>query len=110
RVGRENSQPPEVLGFQDGIGKEPMAQQPLPWPAFPLDHVPHEESQSDTLYLITGSSGAGKTTWCQQWVMAAQASSWRVGGLLSCPVMEGGEKVAIDLVDLTSGTRRPLAY
>lgn len=86
-----------------------MKQQPIKWPASLLDHFPYEKNQSNNLFLITGDIGVGKTTLCQQWIDSARAAGWRVGGLLSPPVMAGGQKAAIDLVDLTSGERRQLA-
>ncbi|MCB9420029.1 MAG: DUF2478 domain-containing protein [Ardenticatenaceae bacterium] len=86
-----------------------MKQQPSEWPAFSLDHFPHEQNQSHNLCLITGDIGVGKTTWCQGWIDAARADGWRVGGLLSLPIMADGQKIAIDLVDLASGEQRRLA-
>lgn len=86
-----------------------MKQQPIKWPASLLDHFPYEKNQSNNLYLITGDIGVGKTTWCQCWIDWARAAGWRVGGLLSPPVMADGQKVAIDMVDLASGERQPLA-
>lgn len=59
--------------------------------------------------LITGPSGAGKTTWCQQMVAQLRASGVRVAGLLSPPVWTNGRKTAIDLLDLVTGERHRLA-
>jgi nucleoside-triphosphatase THEP1 len=86
-----------------------MKQQLFKWPAFPLDHFPYEENQTNNLFLITGDSGIGKTTGCRQWIDSVQAGGGRVGGLLSLPVIAGGQKVAIDLVDVAAGERRQLA-
>ncbi len=101
--------PKSRIGFWGGIGKEKMNQAPSEWPAFSPDRFPHEQNQSYSRFLVTGDSGVGKTTWCQRWIDAVLADGWRVGGLLSPPVMVDGQKVAIDLVDLASGERRPLA-
>ena len=79
------------------------------WPAFPPDRFPYEKTQTNNLFLITGDSGVGKTTWCRQWVESARTEGWRVGGLLSLPVKVGAQKVAIDLVDLATDERRQLA-
>jgi nucleoside-triphosphatase THEP1 len=97
------------MDFRDGIGKEKMKAKPFKWPALPPDHFPHEKSQINNFLLITGHSGAGKTTWCRQWAESVRADGWRVGGLLSPPVMAGTQKVAIDLIDLHTGERRQLA-
>ena len=86
-----------------------MKQQPANWPAFLLDHFPYEKNQTNNICLITGDSGVGKTTWCQRWLNLARAAGWQVAGLLSPPVLEQGQKVGIELVDLASGERRPLA-
>lgn len=101
--------PKSRIVFRGGIGKEKMKQKPSKWPALSLDHFPHKKNQTNNLFLITGDIGVGKTTWCQQWIDLAGADGWRVGGLLSPPVMVGRQKVAIDLVDLASGERRQLA-
>ncbi len=61
------------------------------------------------LVLITGISGAGKTTWCSGLIDQARGKGLTVGGLLSPAVFEGDKKVGIDLVDLASGERRRLA-
>ena len=79
------------------------------WPAFPPDRFPYEKIQANNLFLITGDSGVGKTTWCRQWVESARTEGRRVGGLLSLPVKVGAQKVAIDLVDLATDERRQLA-
>jgi nucleoside-triphosphatase THEP1 len=86
-----------------------MKQQLFKWPAFPLDHFPYEENQTNNLFLITGDSGIGKTTGCRQWIDSVRADGRRAGGLLSLPVMAGGQKVAIDLVGVAAGERRQLA-
>lgn len=59
--------------------------------------------------IVTGARGSGKSRWCERLVAAATARGRRVAGVLSPAVFEDGHKVAIDLVDLTSGTRRRLA-
>ncbi|MEA4909911.1 MAG: DUF2478 domain-containing protein [Chloroflexi bacterium] len=61
------------------------------------------------IWLITGDRGAGKTTLCRMLIDAAHRAGWRVGGLLSPPVLEGRERVAIDVEDLRKGERRRLA-
>jgi iron complex transport system ATP-binding protein len=64
---------------------------------------------SPQLLLITGLSGIGKTTWCNQLVQHARQQGKSVKGLLSPAVFENGRKTAIDLVNLETGERRQLA-
>ncbi len=69
-------------------------------------------SQPDTpklLVLITGVSEAGKTTWCRALIERALARGLRPRGLISPAVFDSGSKIAIDLVDITSGERKRLA-
>ncbi len=61
------------------------------------------------LFLITGSRGAGTTTFCSQLVQAAREAGWQVAGLLSRPVFEGPLRTAIDAEDLRTGAARRLA-
>lgn len=62
-----------------------------------------------SLALLTGGRGAGKTRWCEALAREARAAGLAVGGLLSPPVLAGGEKSGIDLLDLVTGERRRLA-
>lgn len=61
------------------------------------------------IVVITGESGAGKTTWCEAMRAFAERESLRVAGLISYGVFEGAEKVAIELCALPQGERRRLA-
>jgi nucleoside-triphosphatase THEP1 len=97
------------MSVRGGIGKEKMKNKQFKWPLFRPDQFSYEENQTSNLFLITGDSGVGKTTCCQQWGDSARAEGRRVGGLLSLPVMTGPQKTAIDLVNLATGERRPLA-
>lgn len=83
-----------------------MENQQLQWSARLLDHFPYVENQKNKLFLITGDSGVGKTTWCRQQIEFARINGWRLGGLLSPPIMANNQKAAIDLVDLATGTRQ----
>jgi nucleoside-triphosphatase THEP1 len=61
------------------------------------------------LFLLTGASGAGKTTWCMDLARTAISDGWQVGGFCSPAVFEEGIKTGIDLMDLSRMTRRRLA-
>jgi len=69
------------------------------WGAFP----------DGTLALLTGGRGAGKSRWCEALARAGRGAGLAVAGLLSPPVLAGGEKTGIDLLDVASGERRRLA-
>ena len=61
------------------------------------------------LFIITGSRGSGKTSFCKRMVEAAREAGWQVAGLLSNPVFEGSQRVAIHAEDLRGGSSRQLA-
>lgn len=62
-----------------------------------------------SLVLLSGDSGAGKTSWCQALVERARARGLMPTGLLSPAVFVESEKVGIDLRDLATGQQRRLA-
>lgn len=62
-----------------------------------------------SLALLTGGRGAGKTRWCEALARAGRDAGLAVAGLVSPPVLAGGEKSGIDLLDASSGERRRLA-
>lgn len=59
--------------------------------------------------IVTGASGTGKTSFCQQVIEAANVIGWQVAGLLSLPRFEAGQKTGIFALDLSSGEKRLLA-
>lgn len=60
--------------------------------------------------LLTGESGSGKTTACLQIVEAARAAEITVRGLVTPGCYAGdGTRIGIDLVDLATDERWPLA-
>lgn len=61
------------------------------------------------LALVTGESGAGKTTWCLELVRQARHSGLAPVGLVSPGMYQAGIKVAIDLIELETGENRRLA-
>jgi len=74
-----------------------------------LNQVFQKRKEESQLILVTGLSGAGKTSWCTQIVKEAAASGLSVEGILSPGVFEGRKKTGIEVVDLASGERRRLA-
>jgi nucleoside-triphosphatase THEP1 len=62
------------------------------------------------LWLLTGSSGSGKTTFCRELVQYAHSLGWDVAGLLSPAWMETGKKKGILIEDVRSGDQHKLAY
>lgn len=75
----------------------------------PLEEIFHAGKREPQLLLVTGESGSGKSSWCNDLIMQAQRRDLRVGGLLSPAVVRNGRKTGIDLVDLASGQRHRLA-
>lgn len=61
------------------------------------------------LYILTGESGAGKTSACQRLIRQARRRACPAAGLFSPPVYQAGEKTAIDLTAVTTGETRRLA-
>jgi nucleoside-triphosphatase len=68
-----------------------------------------KEEKTSQLMLVTGDRGAGKTTWCMERIAEARRSGLRVSGLVSPPIMEAGQKVGIDLMDVHTNESRRLA-
>ena len=61
------------------------------------------------LIVVTGPRGAGKTRLLLKLIEAARQAHWTVCGLLSPARVENSEKFGFDVIDVRSGTRRPLA-
>jgi nucleoside-triphosphatase len=62
-----------------------------------------------TLIIVTGDRGAGKTTFCTRLIELARSAGRSIGGVLSPAVIVNGQKIAIDVIDLSSDQRRRLA-
>jgi nucleoside-triphosphatase THEP1 len=77
-------------------------------PDFLLARFFFQGEHNPILIFITGSSGAGKTSWCAHTAQQARAEGLTVSGLLCPAVFSQGEKVGIDLVDLATGERQRL--
>jgi len=67
-------------------------------------------SNKPDLVQVTGKKGAGKTCWCMELIKHACVLDLKLCGLISPAIFEDNQKVGIDLLDLTSGERRRLAY
>lgn len=63
---------------------------------------------SSSLWLISGSSGSGKTTCCAKIVAQALSLGMTVGGFISPAVFQAGEKIGINLVNVATGENRRL--
>ncbi len=61
------------------------------------------------LFIVTGSQGAGKTSFCADIISEAQKAGWRTAGLLSRAVFDGSQRTAINAEDIATGQTRRLA-
>jgi nucleoside-triphosphatase len=61
------------------------------------------------LIIVTGDRGAGKTIFCTRLIELARSRRYDVAGVLSPAVIVNGQKIAIDVIDLHSDRRQPLA-
>ena len=66
-------------------------------------------STNPLLFIVTGSQGAGKTSFCRHLIASAREAGWQTAGLLSRPVFEDSTRTAIEVEDLRSGETRRLA-
>jgi nucleoside-triphosphatase THEP1 len=65
-------------------------------------------SKEQILTVLTGPSGAGKTTFCRDLVAQVYETDSLVGGFLCPAVFEGGKKIGIDMLNVATGERRRL--
>ena len=93
------------------LPRRPLAVSPetLKDPDSDLSCILERSCETPQLVLVTGLSGAGKTTWCKGMVEQARAKGLKVCGLISPAVFKDGWKVGIDLMDLAAGESRRLA-
>lgn len=61
------------------------------------------------ILLLTGESGSGKTTLCARLAETLRARGVDVAGVLTVPRFADGEKIGMDVADVRTGTRLPLA-
>ena len=62
------------------------------------------------LVLVTGESGCGKTTWCQELIQQARLEGFSPLGVISPAVFVDNNKVGIDLLVIHTGERKHLAF
>jgi len=74
-----------------------------------LKKVFDRSKKTPQLIIITGLSGDGKTSWCSRLADLAKERGLDVSGILSPGVFEGQEKTGIEIQDLRTEERRPLA-
>lgn len=67
------------------------------------------QTDETLLFLVTGSRGAGKTTFCGALVHAAREAGWETAGIISPGIFEGELRTGIEAQDLHSGETRRLA-
>jgi nucleoside-triphosphatase THEP1 len=67
-------------------------------------------SLPEGITILTGGRGIGKTRTCLRLVEQARQAGWSLAGVLCPAVFEDGEKIAIDMLDLTTGELRRLAH
>jgi nucleoside-triphosphatase len=62
-----------------------------------------------TIVVLSGESGCGKTTLCAQVAALARAQGLLVAGVLTPSCLVDGRKVSLDVEDVRTTQRRPLA-
>ena len=61
------------------------------------------------MVILSGECGSGKTTICTRVVALARARGLGVAGVLTLPRLAGGCKVGLDVEEIRTSQRRPLA-
>ena len=74
-----------------------------------LSQVFAKRKKEPQLILVTGLSGAGKTSWCKRLVNIAQEKGFSVSGILSPGIYQGDQKIGIAVKDLETGKKRQMA-
>jgi iron complex transport system ATP-binding protein len=75
----------------------------------PLSQIFENSLQTPQLILVTGLSGAGKTTWCAQLAKLATEQGLSVTGILSPGIFKGDRKIGIGVKVLHTNEHRQLA-
>ena len=68
----------------------------------------YSQERTNSLVFITGPSGSGKTNFCTRLASLAGEAGFSVGGILCPVVFEGGQKVGIEQLDISSGEQQRL--
>jgi len=66
------------------------------------------DNASKGLWIVTGSSGVGKTSWCVKAVELVRQAGLFAGGILCIAEFDDGRKVGIDLRNIGTGEQRKL--
>jgi nucleoside-triphosphatase THEP1 len=74
-----------------------------------LDGLDPSHEERPRVVLLTGKSGSGKTSYCSRIATRAREQGLAVAGLLTPPRFGKGRKIALDVEDIRTGQRRPLA-
>jgi len=74
-----------------------------------LSQVFVNRKKEPQLILVTGLSGAGKTSWCKRLVKIAEEKGFSVNGILSPGIYQGEQKIGIAVKDLETGQKRQMA-
>ncbi len=93
------------------VPKRPLMITPesLQIPDSPLSKVFERSHDTPQLILVTGLSGAGKTTWCSRLAKLAAEQGLEISGILSPGIFKGNQKIGIGVRDLYTGEERQLA-
>lgn len=75
----------------------------------PLSKVFEKSKLSSQLLLVTGLSGAGKTTWCSRLAYLSQKKGYQVVGVLSPGIYKGNQKVGIAIKGIHLDEQKQLA-
>ena len=107
-----------IFDWRDGVAipravvpRRPLTMVPetLNDPDSPIQHVFEQSKHSPQLILVTGLSGAGKTTWCLRLASVAGEKGLTVAGILSPGIYKDNQKIGIAVRDLFGGEERQLA-
>lgn len=107
-----------IFNWEDGkpqpravVPRRPVTMMPASMndPASPLRKVFEQSQHTPQLILVTGLSGAGKTTWCRRLAEQAENQGFQVSGILSPGIFKGNRKIGIGVTDLFTGEQQQLA-
>ncbi len=66
-----------------------------------------EQPQKKKVYIVTGETGEGKTSFLQKLTEILKDKGIRAGGILAPRIMEGASTTGYDILDIKSGDRAP---